>query len=125
MIRLSSSGSTVKTSKFLDKLLSRDIYKDLNRYGQIGATALARATPTRTGKTANSWTYRVIQGRNGTTIMWLNNNVNKGAQIAILLQYGHGTGTGGYVAGYDYINPAIRPIFDQIADDVWKKVING
>lgn len=125
MIRLSSSGSFEKTRAFIDRLRNGDMFKDLNRYGQMGVDALSRATPKDTGQTAASWGYVIRRNANGTTIVWTNSNVNQGAQIVILLQYGHGTGTGGYVQGYDYINPAIRPIFDQIAADVWKKVTSA
>jgi hypothetical protein len=88
----------------------------------MGVDALAKATPSESGLTAKSWGYRIYRNRNSTGIEWYNSNENNGVNIAILLQYGHGTGTGGYVSGQDYINPAIRPIFDRIAEDVWKKV---
>lgn len=122
MLRILTSGSTRNTQNFLAGLLAGDIYRDLQRYGQMGVNALSSATPIDTGETAGSWAYQIQRGRGRTTIIWTNSNVNDGAQIAILLQYGHGTGTGGYVQGYDYINPAIRPIFDQIATNVWEKV---
>ncbi len=125
MIRISSIGSFRKTISWLDRLSNGDIYKDLDRYGQMGVRALAGATPQDTGRTANSWYYQISRTRSGVTISWHNNNVNQGAVIAILLQYGHGTGTGGYVSGRDYINPATRPIFDQIAADAWRKVTSG
>lgn len=125
MIRIGSIGSFKKTLGFLDRLKNGDIYKDLDRYGSMGVNALSSATPRRTGATASAWSYVVQRNSRTTTIMWTNSNVNKGAQIAILLQYGHGTGTGGYVAGYDYINPVMRPVFDKIAIDVWKKVTDG
>lgn len=117
MIKITSSGDFKKTLDFLDRLKRRDIYRDLDRYGRMGVDALSRATPVRTGLTANSWGYRVLPGKR-PGIEWYNTNGN----VAILIQYGHGTGTGGYVQGRDYINPAMRPIFDQIAADVWKKV---
>ncbi|MBA3551114.1 HK97 gp10 family phage protein [Patescibacteria group bacterium] len=125
MIRVTSSGSFKKTMQFIDRLRHGDIYKDLDRYGAMGVRALAGATPQDTGRTANAWYYQIQRSRSGVIISWHNNNVNQGAVIAILLQYGHGTGTGGYVQGRDYINPAARPIFDQIAADVWKKVTSG
>jgi hypothetical protein len=99
-----------------------NLFSDLDRYGKMGVDALSRATPRETGKTASSWSYRVNRGATQTSLEWFNTNVNDGKQIAILLQMGHGTGTGGYVAGYDYINPAMRPIFDQIATDIGKRV---
>lgn len=91
----------------------------------MGVDALARSTPKDSGLTANSWDYVVTRTGDSVSIYWTNTNVNDGAQIAILLQYGHGTGTGGFVAGQDYINPAIQPIFDKIQEDVWRKVKNG
>ncbi len=125
MIRIVTSGSFDKTRAFIDRLQNGDIYKDLDRYGRMGVDALATATPRDTGLTASSWSYQIRRDKSGTTIAWTNSNVNDGAQVAILLQYGHGTGTGGYYAGYDYINPAARPVFDQIANDVWRKVTSG
>lgn len=95
----------------------------LDQYGREGNAALAMATPVRTGKTAASWRYRVVNNRNELRIEWYNDNMTRdGDSIAILIQYGHGTGGGGYVRGRDYINPAIQPIFDKIADALWKEV---
>lgn len=121
MINISTKSSK-QTEKFLKKLASGDIYKDLSKYGQIGVDALANATPRDSGLTSQSWKYEVTNTKGQVSITWYNTNVNNGANVAILLQYGHGTGTGGYVAGYDYINPAIRPIFDKIGNDVWLRV---
>ena len=104
-------------------MLHGDIFSGLDRYGQMGVNALASATPVDTGLTAQSWKYRIVKTRGRYTIEWYNTNVHNGSNVAILIQYGHGTGTGGFVQGRDYINPATRPIFDQIADDVWRKVI--
>jgi hypothetical protein len=106
-------------------MMHGDLYGDLGQYGQMGVNALAAATPKDTGETASSWTYRITKSGSGVTIAWYNTNVNGNAVIALLLQYGHGTGTGGYVVGRDYINPATRPVFDQIAEAVWKKVTSG
>ena len=126
MVGFNVTGSYKKTEKFLEKLMSNDLYSDFDRFGQMGVDALARATPLDTGETANSWGYTVTKSRNQVSIEWFNTHTTpKGVPIAILLQYGHGTGTGGYVSGSDYINPAIRPIFDQIESDFWKKVKNG
>jgi hypothetical protein len=88
----------------------------------MGVNALANSTPVETGLTARSWQYRIVKDRRGPTIEWYNTNQVNGTPVAILIQYGHGTGTGGYVAGRDYINPAMRPIFDTIADEVWRRV---
>lgn len=125
MISIRALGSTRNTSVFLASLLKGDQYRDLDRYGQMGVDALSSVTPVDSGETATSWRYIVQPRRGGVTIVWTNSHVNQGANIALLIQYGHGTGTGGYVAGYDYINPAIRPIFDQISQNVWEKVIRG
>lgn len=121
MIRITSRGSFDRTNNSLLKMLRGDIYSELDRYGREGVIALSKATPVETSLTANSWEYRVIKGKR-PAIEWYNTNVVNGTPIAILIQYGHGTGTGGYVQGRDYINPAIRPIFEKIADNVWKKV---
>lgn len=126
MIRFSSSGNFSRTIRSLTKIGdNRNLFGELEKYAQQGADALASATPIRTGETAQSWAYKINVNRDGATITWYNTHVNQGANVAILLQYGHGTGTGGWVQGYDYINPAIKPIFDRIADDVWKKVSYG
>lgn len=122
MFSIKSTGSFKKTTDSLDRMMSGSMFADLDRYGRMGVDALSGATPKRSGETSSSWGYRIVGRGSSRTIEWYNSNVNKGAVIALLIQYGHGTGTGGYVAGYDYINPAVRPIFDDIANDVWKKV---
>lgn len=111
------------TEKYLEKLQRKDYLRILNNCAKKGVEALSNATPKRTGKTAASWSYEISNSGNSTTIYWKNDNVTKdGDPIAIMLQYGHGTGTGGYVVGRDYINPAIQPVFDNIANEVWKVV---
>lgn len=125
MIHIMTSGSFAKTLGWLHRLKDGDIYKGLDSYGRKGVDALSRMTPRDSGATAEAWTYRITKSPGRVVISWDNTNVNDGVKIAILIQYGHGTGTGGYVTGTDYINPAIRPIFDQIATDVWKKVTDG
>lgn len=123
MLSFSSSGSTSKTSSFLKKMSETStLYSSLDSLAKQGVSALQNATPKDSGLTATSWDYEIKIVAGTATITWLNTNVEDGANIAILLQYGHGTGTGGYVQGYDYINPALRPVFDQIANEVWKKV---
>jgi hypothetical protein len=117
-----SAGSFDKTYGFLKTLQSNDIYTGVKGYGIMGMDALSNATPRETGETATSWRYNVERNKDRITIYWYNTHVNEGRQIAVLIQYGHGTGTGGYVRGIDYINPAIRPVFDKILDDVWEKV---
>ncbi len=121
-IRFRHRGSFQKTERFFKRMTQREYLKMLNKYGRIGVDALSSATPIDSGETAASWNYEIHQTGGSATITWINNHTNKGVNIAIILQYGHGTGTGGYVQGRDYINPAIRPIFDKIAEDAWKEV---
>ena len=116
-------GNFSKMDRFLARLMNREYLNILDKYGQKGVNALAAATPKRTGLTAASWTYEITHNLESSTISWKNTNVNKGVNIAIILQYGHGTRNGGYVAGRDYINPAIQPIFDQMAVEAWKEVV--
>lgn len=125
MIKVTSSGNYSRTRHALERILRGDIFSDLDKYGQIGVHTLASATPVRTGKTQTSWEYRVVKTHRRIAIEWYNTNLagNSNVSVAVLIQFGHGTGTGGYVQGYDYINPAIRPIFDDIAEDIWKKVV--
>lgn len=123
MFSITSKGNFSKTRKFFDSIKRGDIYSDLDRYGREGVEALSRATPQNTGRSAISWDYRVIKDAKNPGIEWFNTNrTGRGTPIVILIQYGHGTGTGGYVPGFDFINPAIKPIFDKITDNVWKKV---
>lgn len=124
MIGITHSGDFKKMRDRLDRLKRGDIYSDLNRYGKIGVDALVKATPVESGETREGWEYRISRTRTSITIEWHNTHVVDGQIIAVLIQYGHGTGTGGYVQGRDYINPAMRSVFDQIAADVWKKVIS-
>jgi hypothetical protein len=123
-ISISSSGSFDNTEAFLKRVTSGDIFVTLDRYGQIGVQALANATPKRTGLTSSSWSYEIMRDSTSYSIVWSNSNVVDGRPVAILLQYGHGTGTGGYVQGRDYINPALQPIFDQIEEEVRKAVFS-
>lgn len=123
MITISSSGSFKNLDAFLSKMKANQIYNALKPLAVAGVNALSNATPRASGETANSWDYE-IKARPGRSysITWVNTHIVDGRPIAILLQYGHGTGTGGYVEGRDYINPAIKPIMDKIADEVWKAV---
>lgn len=122
MIFFENRGGLPKTGAFLNFLLNWDFKRNLAKYGQLGVDALASATPKDTGKTASSWSYEITKEQGKYTIYWKNSNINDGVPIAVILQYGHGTGSGGYVRGMDYINPALRPIFDKIAEDAWKEV---
>lgn len=122
MIRIEGKGDFEKTRSFLTGMLKRDIFSELDRYGRLGVAALESATPVESGLTGGSWRYRVIRDRRRPGIEWYNTNKVNGTPVVILIQYGHATGTGGYVQGRDFINPAMRPIFDKIIDEVWKKV---
>lgn len=122
MVSFRHKGDFSKFSRFLEKAKNTVRLGDLDRYGREGVAALASATPTESGKTADSWSYEIVRNQGSVTINFNNSNINKGVPIAIILQYGHGTGTGGWVQGRDYINPAIQPIFDKIANDAWREV---
>ncbi len=121
-MRITCSGDLSKTIKFLNRLQKKEYLNILSKYGQRGVEALRAATPVDTGKTADSWYYEIEEGSNQTTISWGNSNINKGVVIAAIIQYGHGTGTGGYVQGTDYINPAMKDIFQKLADECWREV---
>lgn len=122
MIELEVTGSFKNLEKFLKAASKEDFYAGLDALAQRGVEALAANTPKDTGATASSWDYTIKKSRGRLTITWTNSHVDSGVPVAIILQCGHATGTGGYVAGTDYINPAIKPIFDDIARQVWKKV---
>lgn len=122
MAELIVRGSYSKTEKWLNKLAKGDIVHGLNALGRQGVAALASATPTNTGLTAQSWDYRINQGSGYLEIEWYNTNVVNGFPVAVGLQYGHGTGTGGYVRGIDYINPAIKPVFKEIEKSIERAV---
>ncbi len=124
MIRFKHKGDFKHTERFFKKAAERSYLNILKKYGQAGVEALASATPKDSGETAAAWSYEIAQTDGGYSIYWTNSNINKGVNIAVILQYGHGTGTGGYVKGIDYINPAIRPIFGQIADEALKEVMS-
>lgn len=115
-------GNFSKTEKFLKGFPKIKFKRILENYAQEGVRALALATPVDTRLTADSWGYEINISKGSFSISWVNTNVNQGVSIAIILQYGHATGTGGFVKGQDYINPAIQPIFDKIADNVWREV---
>lgn len=122
MVTFKHVGNFNRMERFLNQLRGAKYLNILEKYGQEGVRALSSATPVDSGKTASSWTYKIERTPSRTIISWLNTNVNEGANIAILLQYGHGTGTGGFVQGRDYINPAMQPIFDMIAQEAWREV---
>lgn len=122
MIQAVSKGDFKNTLAFLKKVRKMDFTSVLKRYGQIGVDALAAATPKRTGKTAESWYYEIRKRHGEVAIYWANSNLNDNVPIAVILDYGHGTGEGGYVEGRNYIKPAIRPVFDEIAKAAWREV---
>lgn len=122
MITFTQQGDFSKTFKFLERVL--ELFKKgiFDKYGAMGVQALEAATPKDSGITAGSWSYEIDRSGGGIAINWTNNNENKGVNIAVIVQYGHGTGTGGYVQGRDYINPAMRSTFDRIAEELWGEV---
>ena len=122
MITFRHKGDFSKLTSFLEKAKNGIHVGILDKYGRAGVAALASATPTDTGETANSWSYEIIHKNGSATIAFNNSNIQNGVPIAIILQYGHGTGTGGWVEGRDYINPAIQPIFDNLANEAWREV---
>lgn len=125
MITFTQKGDFLQTKKTLKNLEKISADKILNKYGPIGVSALSSATPIDSGQTASSWYYEIESSRGYSSIVFKNSNLNAGVNIAIILQYGHGTGTGGWVQGIDYINPAMKPVFEKIANDVWKEVMNA
>ena len=125
-IYFENKGDFSKTFKFLNNLTKGQyMISMLEKYGQRGVAALAAATPVDTGRTASSWGYEIKQGDGKITLTWTNTHVENGVNIAIILQYGHATRNGGYVAGRDYINPALQPIFDAMALEAWEEVNKG
>lgn len=125
MITIRQKGDFKKTEKFLKKSLGRDYRKVLEKYGEVGVRALSDATPVESGITASSWYYEIVQKDSYISIVWKNSNVQNGVNIAVILQYGHATRNGGYVEGRDYINPALKPVFEALADAAWKEVSSG
>ena len=122
MISFSQKGDFSKTARYLNRIKNPSNLTIFDKYGRAGVSALSSATPVDTGKTAESWYYKIEKNSEATSIVFCNSNINEGVPIAIILQYGHGTGTGGYVQGRDYINPAIQPVFDELANTAWKEV---
>lgn len=122
MIKITTKGDFSKAYSFMERM--KEVFKHgvFDKYGQIGVEALAEATPKRTGKTAASWYYKISRSKGAVSIEWCNSNINKGENIAVLIQYGHANRRGAYVRGQDYINPAMKAVFEQIASDLWKEV---
>lgn len=122
MITFRQKGDFSKLTRYLERIKEAAKIGDLDKYGREGVAALASATPVDTGKTASSWNYKIERKNGSVAITFNNTNINNGVPIAIILQYGHGTRNGGWVEGRDYINPAIQPIFDKIAESAWREV---
>ena len=122
MIGFRQKGDFSKTTKFLTKLKQNVDISTFEKYGKKGVAALASATPVDSGLTANSWYYKIEKTNDSISLLFCNSNIQNGVPIAVILQYGHGTRNGGWVQGRDYINPAIQPIFDEIANNAWKEV---
>lgn len=125
MIKIKHKGNFNHIERFFRLAPKAVAHEILNKYGREGVEALASATPIESGETAVSWDYEIVSNGSGYSIYWTNSNINKGVNIAIILQYGHGTGTGGYVSGIDYINPAIAPIFERFAEMAWREVMSS
>jgi hypothetical protein len=125
MITFESSGSFSNTESFLGRMSKQNITSVLNSAGHEGVKALSSATPKDSGLASESWYFEVSQTKSGCKVTWLNHDIENGFPVAVMLQYGYGTGSGGYVQGKDYINPAIKPIFDRISDKVWKAVTSA
>ncbi len=121
-IKITQKGEFEKITRYLTKLKSKQMTEVLDKYGRLGVIALREATPKDTGTTASSWYYEIEIKGTRVTLSFHNANVNRGVNIAIILQYGHGTGTGGWVEGRDYINPALQPIFTKLANEAWEEV---
>lgn len=122
MISFRHKGDFSKVTRYFEKLKENAKLSVLDKYGREGVAALMSATPVESGLTASSWGYEIEESSGSAKITFTNSNINKGVPIAIILQYGHGTGTGGWVQGRDYINPAIQPIFDKMAEEAWREV---
>lgn len=122
MISFRHKGDFSKSRRYLERAKEAVQLSVLDKYGKVGVAALASATPVESGQTANSWYYEIEHSAGSSVIRFNNSHINKGVSIAIILQYGHGTGTGGWVEGRDYINPAIQPVFDTMVEEVWREV---
>jgi hypothetical protein len=122
VISFRHKGDFSKLTKYLNTLKTKNYINVVRKYAQRGVYALASATPVDSGLTASSWYYKIKDENGRVTITFCNSNIQNGVMIAIILQYGHGTGTGGWVEGRDYINPSIQPIFDEITNEAWREV---
>lgn len=125
LVSFTVTGSTKRTESFLKKMSSGGLYNSLDSSAREGVSALVAGTPVESGLAADSWGYEIEHSGSSVTIKWTNRDIENGFPVAIMLQFGHGTGTGGYVQGQDYINPAMKPVFDRIANQVWKAVTSA
>lgn len=125
MIKVKVKGNYRKASRYFERMKEIARRGALDKYGDMGVEALRAATPVGTGLTADSWAYEISHSGGSSQITWYNTNENQGVNIALIIQYGHGTGWGGYVKGIDYINPAMAPVFEQIGDMIWKEVTSA
>lgn len=122
MVSIRHKGDFAKLTRYLEKVKSAARVSVLDRFGKEGVAALSSATPVDTGVTSRSWYYEIERGKGSAIIKFCNSNVQNGVMIAIILQYGHGTRNGGWVEGRDYINPALQPVFDKLAESAWREV---
>lgn len=125
MINFQHSGNFDNITRFLEQMSKRDAMSILNKYGKRGVELLRAATPVDTGETADSWGYEAVRENDRYKIYWTNSNIQDGVSIAIILQYGHATKNGGYVEGIDYINPVLEEVFEDMAEELWKEVVNA
>lgn len=123
MITFKIKGDYKRTERYFKRLTQKKYLKILDKYGKQGVEALSAATPKDTGRTADSWRYEIETGPNSSSIIFVNDNINKYVNIAVILQYGHATRNGGWVEGRDYINPAVQPLFDEMVEKAWEEVI--
>lgn len=123
IISVTQKGNFKKTDRFLSGLIGLHYRRRLDHYGRRGVEALRNATPKDSGETAEAWSYEIVEEPGRTAVYWRNSHVVNGTNIAVILQYGHATRNGGFVEGIDYINPAIRPIFEDMAREAWKEVV--
>ena len=124
MITITNKGDFAKTFSFLNSSKKLNVNSIMDKYGKEGVSLLSKSTPIDSGQTAASWTYKIETTKSRTSINWYNTNIVNGVNIAIILQYGHGTQNGGYVSGRDYINPSLLPLFDRMTEELWKEVTN-
>lgn len=123
MITFKIKGDYKRVERYFKRLTQKKYLQILDKYGKQGVEALAAATPKDTGRTAESWRYEIETGPNSSSIIFVNDNINKYVNIAVILQYGHATRNGGWVEGRDYINPAVQPLFDDMVEKAWEEVI--